>query len=108
MNLEVQGKNKCIAEMMSTVSSYKSKLEIMMTDLKHSTFDHFYNMQDHLKNILILFFRQRTMWPKSVLLSKISEINSVTYKIRSVAEYLSFSFKSDLNIKETADTICEN
>jgi hypothetical protein len=41
MNLELQGKNKCIAEMMSTVSSYKSKFELMMTDLTNNNFDHF-------------------------------------------------------------------
>lgn len=49
MNLELQGKNKCIAEMMSTVSSYKSKFELMMTDLTYNTFDHFPNMQGHLE-----------------------------------------------------------
>jgi hypothetical protein len=57
MNLDLQGKNKCIAEMMSAVSSYKSKFELMMTDLTNNTSDHFPNMQDHL----ILFFRQRSM-----------------------------------------------
>jgi hypothetical protein len=29
-------------------------------------------------------------------------------KIRRIVEYLSFPFKSDLNIKETAAIICEN
>jgi hypothetical protein len=46
-------KNKCIAEMMNTVSSFKSKFELMMTDLTNNASDHFPNMQDHL----ILFFR---------------------------------------------------
>jgi hypothetical protein len=49
MNLELQGKNKCITERMSTVSSYKSKFELMMTDLTNNTFDHFPNMEDHLE-----------------------------------------------------------
>lgn len=48
MKLELQGKNKCIGEMMSTVSSYKSKFELLMTDLANNTFDHFPNTQDHL------------------------------------------------------------
>jgi hypothetical protein len=38
MNLEQQGKNKCNAEMMSTVSSYKSKFELK-TDLTNNTYD---------------------------------------------------------------------
>jgi hypothetical protein len=45
MNLELQGENKCIGEMISTVSSYKSRFELMMTDLTNNAFDHFPNMQ---------------------------------------------------------------
>jgi hypothetical protein len=51
-----------------------------MSDLTNNTFDYFPYMQDYLENTLILFFRQRYIWPKSVLLSKISEIDSVTSK----------------------------
>jgi hypothetical protein len=35
--------------MMSTVSSYESKFELMMTDLTNNNFDHFPNMRDHLE-----------------------------------------------------------
>jgi hypothetical protein len=35
--------------MINTVSSYKRKFELMLTDLTNNTFDHFPNMQDHLK-----------------------------------------------------------
>jgi hypothetical protein len=60
-SLELQGKNKCIAEMMSTVSSYKSKFELMMTDLTNSTFFITFLICGTIwKNILILFFRQRS------------------------------------------------
>jgi hypothetical protein len=61
MNLELQGKNKCIVKMMSTVSSYRSKFQLIMIDLTNNTFDHFPHMQDHLGKILILLFRQRSM-----------------------------------------------
>jgi hypothetical protein len=50
--LELQGKNKCIAEMMSTVSSYRSEFQPMMTDLTNIiTFDHFRNVQYHLEKL---------------------------------------------------------
>jgi hypothetical protein len=49
MNLELQGKNKYISEMMSTVSFYKSRFELIMTDLTNSTFDHFPNMHYRLE-----------------------------------------------------------
>jgi hypothetical protein len=49
VNLELQDKNKCIAEMMSRVSSYKSKFALIIIGLRNYTFDHFPNMQDHLE-----------------------------------------------------------
>jgi hypothetical protein len=42
--LELQGKIKCISEMKSTVSVYKSKWLTLQT-----LFDHLLNMQDHLE-----------------------------------------------------------
>jgi hypothetical protein len=48
MNIELQGKNKCISKVMSTISSCKSEFEIMMTVHTNNTFVHFFNMQDHL------------------------------------------------------------
>jgi hypothetical protein len=48
MNLELQGKNKCIVEMMSIVSSCKSKFELMMTELTKQYFELFPNTQEHL------------------------------------------------------------
>jgi hypothetical protein len=67
MNPELQGKNKRIAETMSTVSSYKSKFELM-TDLTNNTFIVFLIRRNIWANTLILFFRQRSMLPKSVII----------------------------------------
>ena len=50
MNLELQGKNKCIAEIISKIFSYRKKLQLMMDDLKDSDFVHFPNIQDHLES----------------------------------------------------------
>jgi hypothetical protein len=47
MNLELQGKNKCITQTISTVPSYKSKFELMITDLTNSIFYHFLTMLGH-------------------------------------------------------------
>jgi hypothetical protein len=108
-SLELQGKNKRIAEMMFKVSTLRSKFELKMTDLTSNNLITFLICRAIWKSILILLFRQRSMWPKYVLLSKISEIYSVTSKkIRRMVEYFSFPFKSHLNIKETSVIICEN
>jgi hypothetical protein len=109
MNLELQGKNKCIAEMMSTFSSYKSKFELMVYYLINNTFNQFPNMQDHLEKCANFVYRTEKY---------VTEISSVIQDfgnrfcdfqiMRTVLEYLSIPFKSDVNIKETASTICDN
>jgi hypothetical protein len=47
--LNYKVKNKCIAEIMIRVSSYKSKFQQMVTDLTNNTSYHFSDMQDHLQ-----------------------------------------------------------
>jgi hypothetical protein len=81
----------------------------MMTDRTNNTFHHFPNMQDYLEKYPSFAFQTENY---------VTEIYSVIQdfgnrvcdfeKIRSVVEYLSFPFKSDLNIKETAAALCEN
>jgi hypothetical protein len=73
MNLELRGKNKCIAEMMSTVSPCKRKFE-----LRDSTFYRFPNMQDHLGKYPNCAF-QREKCDRNQL-SNISEIDNVASK----------------------------
>jgi hypothetical protein len=65
MNLELQGKNKCIAEILRTISSYKRKFELMMTDLTNNTFD----QQDHLEKYPNYIFQTKKY---------VTEIYSVT------------------------------
>jgi UDP-N-acetylmuramate-alanine ligase len=107
--LELQVKSKCSAEMMSTVSSYKSKLYLMMTDLTNNTFDHFPNMQAHLEEYPNFVLETETYGTEICSVIQDFENKLCDFqKIRTVVEYLSFSFKSDLNIKEIAVTISEN
>jgi hypothetical protein len=49
INIELQGKTKCIAEMNNTVSSQKRKFEPMMADLTNINYDHFTNVQNYLE-----------------------------------------------------------
>jgi hypothetical protein len=55
-NLELQGKNKCIAEMISTVSCYKRQFELIMTDLTNNTFGFQPSMQIQGAKILIKIY----------------------------------------------------
>ncbi|KAJ6665113.1 hypothetical protein lerEdw1_005344 [Lerista edwardsae] len=109
MNFELQGKNKCIGKMMSKVSSYKSKFELMMTDLANNTFDHFPNTQDHLGQYPNFVFQNEKYVTE--ICSVIQEIENRLcdfQKIGTVVEYLSYPFKVDVDIKETAAAISKN
>ncbi|XP_066495938.1 general transcription factor II-I repeat domain-containing protein 2B-like [Tiliqua scincoides] len=109
MNLELQGKNKCISKMMSTVSSHKSKFELMMTDLANNTFDHFPNMQDHLGQYPNFVFQNEKYVAE--ICSVIQEFENRFcdfQKIGTVVEYLSYPFKVDVDIKETAAALSKN
>jgi hypothetical protein len=55
--LKQKVKTNAFAKMMSTVSSYKSKFELMITDLTNNNL----TCRTIGKNILILLFRQRRM-----------------------------------------------
>lgn len=109
MNLELQGKGKCIGEMMSIVSSYKTKFKLMKTDLTINTFDHFPNMQDHLeKNPDFVFQTEKYVSEIDSVIQEFERRFGDFQKIESIVEYMSFPFKSDLDIKEIAVTISEN
>jgi hypothetical protein len=109
MNLRLQGKIKCIACMLRTVSFCKSKIELMMTDLTNNTFDHFHIMQDLWKKYPNFAFQTEKYVTETCSVSQDFRNRFYDFqKIRRVVEYLSFPFKSDLNIKETATAICEN
>jgi hypothetical protein len=109
-SLELQGKNKCIAEMISTASSYRSKFELVMTDNTNNTFDHFLDMQDRLEKYPNFAFETEKYVTEicSLIQDFGNRVCDSQKKIRTVAEYLSFPFKSDKNFTEIAATICEN
>jgi hypothetical protein len=69
MHLELQGKNKLIAEIMSTDSSYKSKFELM----------------DLTKTLLITFLICRTIWKKHP--NFVFQTEKYVTKICSVIQY---------------------
>jgi hypothetical protein len=84
MNLELQGKDKCNAEMTITVSSYESKFELMMTDLTNNTFDH------HLEKYPNFVFQTEKY--ATEICSVIQDFGNRFcdfQKIRRVVEYLS-------------------
>jgi hypothetical protein len=48
MNLELQGKNKTISDLISDITAFESKCILFATDIEIEEFNHFHNMKHHL------------------------------------------------------------
>ena len=49
LNLELQGKNKTIIDMISSIDAYKTKFILLIEDLQQNNMNHFPNMADNLQ-----------------------------------------------------------
>ncbi|KAJ4442476.1 hypothetical protein ANN_04062 [Periplaneta americana] len=108
MNVELQGNNKYIKEMLSTIFSYKSKFVLMMNDLKHNDFSHFPNIEDHLKSYpKTLFEKGKYITEIDTVLNEL-EARFIEYQnVQEIVQYMAWPFKSDLDVKKTAALLSE-
>jgi hypothetical protein len=79
-NLKLQGKSKFNCRNDEYSFTLQNKFELMMTDLTNNILITFLICRNIWKNILILFFRQKSILHKFIRLSKISEIDYLTPK----------------------------
>ena len=49
LNLQLQGKDKPISEMISAIGAFKMQIPTLISDLKEKQFKFFPNINDHLK-----------------------------------------------------------
>lgn len=56
LNLELQGKNKTVIDMISCIDAYKAKFILVIEDLQQNNVNHFPNMADNLQKHKNIFF----------------------------------------------------
>ena len=108
LNLKLQGKNKTIIEMISSINAYKSKFIMLIEDLQQSNLNNFPNMSDHLQK------HQNCNYNIEKYIAEIKkvidnfEIRFQDFeKVKDIVKYLYFPFKRDLNVKDIAAKISD-
>ena len=99
LNLQLQGKNKSISELISAIDAFKMKIPSLISDLEEKRFNFFPNIKSHLQNY------PHTIWNPEKYVAEIHVVShefearfSDFKKIKGIVEYMSYPFKSDLNV----------
>ena len=108
LNLELQGKNKTVIDMISCIYAYKTKFVLLMEDLQQNNLNRFSNMADNLhkhKNI------NYNIDKYVAEIQKVVEDFEVRFqdfeKIKEIVEFISFPFKKDLSVERISQKISD-
>ena len=106
LNLELQGREKTVGDMIGLISAYQNQFEMMITDLQQNNFDHFPNLQDH-KNKYPDFEIETEKFVDEIgkVIQDFESRFSDLKKIEDIIQYLSFPFRQDLDRKNIAGKI---
>ena len=108
LNLQLQGKSKSISELISAIGAFKMQIPSLISDLEEKRFNFFPNIKNHLQNY------PHTIWNPG---KYVTEIHVVFHefearfrdfkKIEGIVEYMSYPFKSELNVSTISRQISE-
>ena len=108
LNLQLQGKSKSISELISAIGAFKMQIPSLISDLEEKRFNFFSNIKNHLQNY------PHTIWNPGKYVIEIHVVShefeagfSDFKKIEGIVEYMSYPFKSDLNVSTISRQISE-
>lgn len=108
LNLELQGKNKTIIDMISSIDAYKTKFILLIEDLQQNNMNHFPNMADNLqKNKNIIYEIDKYVAEIQNVMEDFEKRFQDFKKIKEIVEFTSFPFKKDLIVKEISKKIAD-
>lgn len=108
LNLELQGKNKTIIDMISSIDAYKTKFILLIEDLQQNNMNHFPNMADNLqKNKNISYEIDKYVAEIQNVMEDFEKRFQDFKKIKEIVEFTSFPFKKDLIVKEISKKIAD-
>lgn len=102
LNLELQGKNKTISEMISSVAAFRNQAASMINDLEKKRLQRFGNIKDHLERYPSYTFvpEKYTAEVKSVI-SDFDVRFSDFKKIEKLVEFVSYPFNTNTDVNDT-------
>lgn len=99
VNLDLQGKNKTIIEMISCIDASKTKFIMLKDDLRQNNLDHFPNMMDFKKHKKIDYKIDEYVAEIEKIIVDFEVRFQEFEKIKEIVGFISFPFKKDINVK---------
>lgn len=108
LNLELQGKNKKLIDMISCIDAYKTKFVLLIQNLQEMNLKHFPNMADRLQN------KKNINYDIDKYISEIQKVIGDFdmrfqdfEKIKEIVEFISFPLKKNLNVERISKKISD-
>ena len=108
LNLQLQGKDKPISEMISAISAFKIQIPALISDLKEKQFKFFPNIKHHLeKHSVGIWDHEKYIHEINLISDEFEDRFSDFRKIEEIVEFVSYPFKSDLNVSSVSQQISD-
>lgn len=108
LNLELQGKNKTVIDMISSIDAYKTKFILLTDDLQQNNMNHFPNMADNLQKHKNINYEIGKYVAEIQNVIEDFEVRFQDFeKIKEIVEFTSFPFKKDLIAKRIGQKIAD-
>lgn len=103
LNLKLQGKNKTIIDLISSISAFKANALVLIRDLEKKKFQRFPNVEYHTRKYPDVIFDSKKYVIEIIAVIDDFDIRFNDFKkLEDVIPFISFSFKEDLNTQMTA------
>lgn len=98
LNLNLQGKNKTITEMMSSIAAFQSQSASMIVDIEKKKFEQFINIKDHMEKYPTYNFISEKYTTEIRTVIADFEIRFSDFKkIEKLVQFISFPFNDSIN-----------
>lgn len=98
LNLELQGKNKTVTEMMSSIAAFQSQTASMIVDIEKKKFQQFVNIKDHMeKHPTYNFIPDKYTAEIKAVVSDFEIRFSDFKKIEKLVEFISYPFNNSID-----------
>lgn len=102
LNLDLQGKDKTILEMMSCVAAFKNQAATMINDLEKKRLQRFENIRDHLEKYpSYMFSPEKYTAEVAAVISDFEVRFSDFKKIEKMLEFISYPFNKNTDVNDT-------
>ncbi|CAK1579503.1 unnamed protein product [Parnassius mnemosyne] len=98
LNLNLQGKNKTLTEMMSSIASFQCQISSMIVDIEKKKFEQFVNIKDHMeKHPNYNFISKKYMTEIRAVVADFEIRFGDFRKIENLVQFISYPFNDSID-----------